>query len=322
MLQQQGKKHGAFLWVLFGGVAVFVTVLIIVVTAIFYEQNRSAPSAVSTVATSGSMGISEKVAADGVATPGLALAPEASPAQPGVDLSTQKIIKTANYSFQVDNVDKGVARIEALATQFGGSVLTSSVSAALSTQDQRTGAITVRVPADKFDAFRAEAKKNVKSVDNEQVSATDVTESVIDTKARLEAMKAEEQALLAILTQAKTVDDTLKVRTELSRVRADIESLSAQVKYYDTQTSFSTATFLLTEPAVVKSEGFTPGITWKNAVQSLVNSWKGILQGLIIGGVYIGGILLPVLLVLWVVKKMLRMKKPGSTDSRVPENKK
>lgn len=182
---------------------------------------------------------------------------------------------------------------------------------------EKMGFITVRVPVAQFDAFRTDAKKIAQKIDIDEVNATDVTEQYVDLQARLTTMKAEEQSLLKIVEQAKTVDEILKVRAELARVRSDIESMEAQKKYLDTQTDYATVSFTLTEEGIVQSDQFSPSIVFKNAIQALVNAWKQTLSTLIVIGVFAGGLIIPIALVIWITVILFRNKKNKRTDEKM-----
>ena len=59
-------------------------------------------------------------------------------------------------------------------------------------------------------------------------------------QARLNNAKAEEQQLLEILAQCKTIEEILAVRQSLTSVRADIESYTAQMNLWDNLVSYAT----------------------------------------------------------------------------------
>ena len=59
-------------------------------------------------------------------------------------------------------------------------------------------------------------------------NAEDVTAQVIDLDARIANARASEAALQAIMARATTIPDVLKVQGELTSVRGDIESMTAQ----------------------------------------------------------------------------------------------
>ena len=74
--------------------------------------------------------------------------------------------------------------------------------------------------------------------------------------ARLANLRAEEARLRTFFDDAKNVSEMLAIEQELSRVRGEIESLDAQVKYLERQAAMATVTIELTEDKpVVRPEG-------------------------------------------------------------------
>jgi hypothetical protein len=71
------------------------------------------------------------------------------------------------------------------------------------------------------------------------VSGEDVTAELIDVQARTKAKQVLEQRLLAIAATAGKVEDMLKVETELSRVRSEIEQLEGRSKYLQDRAKLS-----------------------------------------------------------------------------------
>lgn len=126
------------------------------------------------------------------------------------------------------------------------------------------GWVTVRVPADDFEAFIDEVSK-LGTVRFQAESSTDVTQEHVDMSARLENLRAEEKRLREFFDAAKDVKDMLAIETELNRVRGEIESLDAQVKYLERQAAMATVTVELVEPRPVVQtwgvgEAFADGI--------------------------------------------------------------
>lgn len=130
------------------------------------------------------------------------------------------------------------------------------------------GWVTVRVPAEALDAFVI-AAMGLGDVKYQSEGTEDVTQQHVDLSARLENLRAEEVRLRGFFDAAKNVQEMLAIETELNRVRQEIESLDAQVKYLERQAAMATVTIELSEePDIVSPEGedwgfreaFTTGI--------------------------------------------------------------
>jgi hypothetical protein len=128
------------------------------------------------------------------------------------------------------------------------------------------GWVTVRVPSESLDAFVAEAMK-LGTVKYQSEGSEDVTQQHVDLTARLANLQAEEERLRTFFDAATDVQDMLAIETELNRVRAEIESLDAQVKYLERQAAMATVTIELTEDKpIVRPEGESWG--FKDAITS------------------------------------------------------
>lgn len=118
------------------------------------------------------------------------------------------------------------------------------------------GWVTVRVPTDGLAGLVADATELGKVVYQAETS-DDVTQEHVDLSARLENLRAQEARLRELIGQAANVEETLAVEQEMWRVRGEIESLDAQVKYLERQAAMATVTIELTEAgAVVTNWGF------------------------------------------------------------------
>lgn len=123
-------------------------------------------------------------------------------------------------------------RLSAIAERFGGYIGEMSVW-------ESGGYAILKVPNDRYSEALEEVKKLGEAVEVRTV-ASDVTEQYVDLSARLNASKALERRLLEILSQAKNVEEMLKVEEYLARVRADIERYETQLKNLERRVQFST----------------------------------------------------------------------------------
>lgn len=222
----------------------------------------------------------------------------------------QKVIKTGNLTLTVDDAVASAQRIRGLANEKNGTVQTSSIIE----QEDGThyGYVTLRVPAEAFEATMAALKEMAVVVESENVSSSDVTEQYIDLSARLNNAKAQEVRYVEILKVANIVEEMLQIEQALANVRATIESYTGQIQYLDSQVGMSTITVTLSEEPSVTIGGkvFRPGTTVKQAAQAVVAIAQAIVVAVIwvvIVGVGVG---VPLALIGWLVwKGMSRLRK-------------
>lgn len=215
----------------------------------------------------------------------------------------EKIIKTGSLDLVVDHADESLAAVETVATEKGGYIQTSTLQE--HEDGTKSGWVTVRVPAEKFDESMEALKSLAVVVERETSSAEDVTEQYIDLAARLKNAKAQETRYVEILDVAKTVDEIIQIETALGNIRGYIESLQGQLQYLNSLTGFSTITISLSEEPVITLGGkeFRPGTTVKQAAQAVVAIAQTLVAAVIwivIVGVGVG---VPVVLIGWLVWK-------------------
>jgi hypothetical protein len=164
-------------------------------------------------------------------------------------------------------------RVQSIAMGMGGDV----VNVAQSGQgDQRSAAVTVRVPKDRFN----DALNQLKSipdieVNTAQVKGEDRTEQFVDLEARLKAKQAEEQRYVALLARAQTIEEILRIDQVLSNVRVQIEQLTGQLNSLRNRSAMSTITvsiaaLLVTPP----TEAWQPLKTFQAALNSVANVFR------------------------------------------------
>jgi hypothetical protein len=174
----------------------------------------------------------------------------AAPGSPGEDataatfITERKVIRSGSMRFEVDDLDQARQRILAQVQAHGGHVEGDDRSDRGSSVDL---SMRVRIPADRFDAFLGTLQPLGELLD-QQISATDVTAQWVDVEARLAAKRKVEERYLAIVDQARTVAEILEVERELGNIRAEIESMEAQMNALKDQVGMSTLTISCTKP--------------------------------------------------------------------------
>ncbi|HTK04860.1 MAG TPA: DUF4349 domain-containing protein [Candidatus Eisenbacteria bacterium] len=218
----------------------------------------------------------------------------------------QKIIKNGSLRLTVDNVSASLDRISAIAKDRNGFVQSSSASER--EDGKHDGQVTIRVPVVHFEAAVADLKALATIVNYEATTGQDVTEQYTDLQAQLRNAKAQEEEYLRIMKKAESVEDILKVQERLGYVRGQIESLEGRIKYLENQTSLSTITVSLTEEVLVQAptKEFRPGAIVKQAVQTLVVLGQRIVAAVIWIAIVGGGIGIPVLALVLIVRAIVR----------------
>ena len=227
-------------------------------------------------------------------------------------VADRKIIKNDALSLLVHKTEAAVEQIKSIATNLNGFVDEANVYE----QDDgsKSGSVTVKVPANKFEDGIKSIKALAVKVERENVSASDTTANYIDLEARLKNLQATETQYLAILREAKKVADIVSVTKELTDVRGDIESLQGQIKNLDRQIDLSEIRVSLDEEA----DAQVFGLHWQplvNIKQSLRNALQSLTS--YVDALFALLFAIPVLIlwaitlvaIYWVVRKVYRFIK-------------
>lgn len=152
------------------------------------------------------------------------------------------LLRSAQLTLAVFEVDKKMDAVEALAKGLGGY---------LALRGDRE--VTVRVPRERFDeALRGMEKLG--DVLHKSVAAEDVTDQYVDLELRLRNAHAV-RARLEKLLESATVRDAVEIHKELAKVTDEIERLEGKLKLLRDRIAFSTITvsFERTDPQRVRS---------------------------------------------------------------------
>lgn len=141
--------------------------------------------------------------------------------------------------------------------------------------DNRSARLTMRIPAAKFEDALSRLRKLDAEVVSSSVDTKDVTDQFVDLNARLAAKQREEQQYLALLSQSKSVDDTLKVSQALSRTRTEIEQIQGQLNQLTGRVDYSRITVVIENVAdITTASAWQPARTAAQALVALVSLLK------------------------------------------------
>ncbi len=164
--------------------------------------------------------------------------------------AARQLIVEAWLSLEVLDIDAAVQQVEDIAAQRSGWVESAEI---YGEGGYRSASVKVRVPADRF-GNAMDALHGVGRATDEGVSATDVTERLIDNEARLKAWYTQEERLLVLLENAATVEDIIDIERRISEVRSDIERVEATQRNLKGRVATSLITVQLALPGRFASE--------------------------------------------------------------------
>ncbi len=174
----------------------------------------------------------------------------------------RSIIKTSSLTIRVKNVEKSITQAQDLATQFEGRVDDSSQYKNPGSEDSLSVNLTIRVPSANLEKA-LEAFKGLGDVESSSISATDVTMQKVDLDARIAALTTSIERFKQLITTATNTSDLIAAETALAERQAELDSLTAQLKYLSEQVDMSVIYLALLPNdsfSAIKPIGFLAGI--------------------------------------------------------------
>ena len=175
--------------------------------------------------------------------------------QPGI--ADRKLVRTAKLELTAPKVSDVISQVRVVTQAAAG------YTGQESTQE-KTAMINVIVPSDKLDGVLDQLAKLGKQVKRE-VTATDVTEQLVDVESRVATQRASVERIRALLARATSVSEITSVESELTSREAELESLLKRRESLAGSVAMSTISLEVTaeKTAAVKEEeasGFLGGL--------------------------------------------------------------
>lgn len=235
-----------------------------------------------------------------------------SPSAPGSGDIQRKLLKEGSVRFETHDIRETHAFITTLCRDHNAYIASESQNAYGSRLQQD---LTVRIPADRFDAYVSNLVAHAGRVEQKSIDVSDVTEEFIDTEARMKTKKELEQRYRDLLRQAKNVSEVIAVEAQLVNVRADIESMEGRLKYLNDRVSLSTLDITFYE-VIGTDFGFG-----SKSIAALGQGWDNLLAFLI-GVLYLWPFILLIAAVAYGLNRWRKRKKimVGAPDPGIGSN--
>lgn len=174
--------------------------------------------------------------------------------------NTRKAIKTATLRLQTTEFDAFVSAFEDYVASTGSYMQYANVYGSDYYSNRRSAEYTVRVPAQNLDSFLG-GIDGMATVVNKTLGEEDVTLQYVDIESRLEALRVEQERLLALLEKAQDLESIILLEQRLSEVRYSIESATAKLRTYDDKITYSTVRINVSE--VLRVNDPVPETVWQ-----------------------------------------------------------
>lgn len=208
----------------------------------------------------------------------------------GVDVR-RSVIAVADMTLRTPDVSDGVQTVQSVAVALGGYVASQDVASSPDDESRSRATVVVRVPTDRLDTA-IERMQDAGELVRVTSDARDVTEEVVDVDSRVQSARASVERIRALLAEASTLGEVVRIESELAQREADLEALLAQQRALADQTAMATLSVTLlapaaTEPPPQDETGFVPG---------LQRGWDALVDVVVVALTTIG-VLLPFLVV-------------------------
>ena len=246
---------------------------------------------------------------DGLGIEGEALAAEVSPAE--------KFIYSAEVYAQTLDYDAAIAAVQQALTDCGGYIESCSENSGGSYYSstyydgggRRSASYVLRVPCGQFQGFLSGLSEHCNVID-QNLYSENVTLQYVDMEARIKNLTAQEERLVELLAQAEDLEQVLKIESQLTETRSEIDSATSSLRVLENRVSYSTVTLYLNETSV-----YSPGAKdsfGQRFLRALGSSWEELKDdaaGLVL---FLGEHFLQLILwaaVLYVVWRFLRARR-------------
>ena len=231
----------------------------------------------------------------------------------------RKIVYTGNVSLQTLEYEESAKSIHDKINQYGGFIESENSSnddpywyyrertGSSARRTRRNLSITARIPADKFDTFMEDLKKDGQVI-NTSVNAENISVSYANHDASRKALEIEQERLLKMMDKAETIEEMIAVEERLTQVERELGNEKTVLSDMDRDVNFSTVyinleeVFEYSETVVEPTYGERLKRAFGNAIEGFVEFWEDIL--LFIVGTFPFLIMLAILIV--VIVKLAR----------------
>lgn len=139
----------------------------------------------------------------------------------------------------------------------------------------------------------------------------DVSNDFVDTQSRLKNLRTEQDRLLALLSQAQNLNDTLTIEQKLTDVEGQIEQIEAHLNALSGQTTFYDVTITLdpvgSTPQPTPNAPWNPGQTIHDAFTAALGFGQGLVS-VLIWLAFFALYLIPVVLAFLLIRRLVRAR--------------
>lgn len=192
----------------------------------------------------------------------------------GLTPANQNIVYTASIKLRATNVGAIAREITGLVESAGGYISAETAGSARSARTGQTIDITLKIPVPAYDAVLGQLSSPALGTQlSMHQQAIDVTQEVANVSSLVTSEQAAITALDGLLQRAASVSDLLQVQQQISADESTLNSLLAQQRALNDETSYATVTMTLVSPPRVVPPKKTAGHSFLTGLRT---GWRAL----------------------------------------------
>jgi DNA primase len=191
----------------------------------------------------------------------------------------KQIIKNAELQLWVSN-PAAVSKSAKEALRLAGGYIGSATETRMS-EGQTKVDMTLRVPREKFDELVDKLTGYGDSIIQKDISAQDVTEEFVDTKARILAKEKARDRYYEFIKQARNVKEVMEIEREIKDLQEEIEAASGRINYLQHQSTLSTIHLVFFEPVIPNTTPQEEPVFLQQLKYGIIEGWS-MIQALVL----------------------------------------
>ena len=163
----------------------------------------------------------------------------------------QKLIRKVNIDAETEDLEALLGSLTAQINALEGYIENQELynGSSYSSYRHRSANLTIRIPADKLDAFVGQVK-DTSNVVSYNESQDDVTLTYVSTESRIKALETEQERLLELLAKAENMSDLLEIEARLTDVRYELENVTSQLLVLANKVDYATVYLYISQVKV------------------------------------------------------------------------
>lgn len=237
---------------------------------------------------------------------------------------SRMVIKNGEIRLLVEDADNAIDRALQVVGDVRGYIISSRswYQTGPDGENYKYATVSIGVPADQFETAMRRFRAVALRVLDENASGQDVSDEYVDLQSQLVNLEATRDRIRKFLDEAQSVEESLRVNNELSKIEAQIEKVKGRMNYLSNRSAFSTITVTF-EPDIpplpptptrtpvptATPKQWNPGETAQAATKSLTSIYQALVELAIWIFIVIVPLLAPPALVAWGIFKLATRKK-------------